>query len=84
MQVYRGLDIGTAKVTPSEMAGIAHHLIDVKNVDENYSAADFQKTARRTIEEISRRGKVPIVVGGLVYISNPYCGIISLVAKEKL
>ncbi|MBO0450872.1 tRNA (adenosine(37)-N6)-dimethylallyltransferase MiaA [Candidatus Enterococcus murrayae] len=71
MQVYRGLDIGTAKVTPSEMAGIVHHLIDVKNVDENYSAADFQKTARRTIEEISRRGKVPIVVGGTgLYIQS--------------
>lgn len=71
MQVYRGLDIGTAKVTTEEMAGIPHHLIDVRAIDENYSAADFQKAARSAIQDISRRGKLPIVVGGTgLYIQS--------------
>lgn len=71
MQVYRGLDIGTAKVTAEEMEGIPHHLIDVRDVDENYSAADFQKAARKAIQEISDRGKLPIIVGGTgLYIQS--------------
>ena len=71
MQVYRGLDIGTAKVTADEMAGIPHHLIDVRGVDESYSAADFQKSAREAIQEISQRGKIPIIVGGTgLYIQS--------------
>lgn len=71
MQVYRGLDIGTAKVTTEEMAGIPHHLIDVRGVDESYSAADFQKSARKAIQEISQRGKIPIIVGGTgLYIQS--------------
>lgn len=64
MQVYRGLDIGTAKVTSEEMEGIPHHLINVRNEDESYSAADFQTAARQAIQEITQRGKLPIVVGG--------------------
>lgn len=71
MQVYRGLDIGTAKVTEEEMAGIPHHLIDVRDIDESYSAADFQATARQAIQAISRRGKLPIIVGGTgLYIQS--------------
>lgn len=71
MQVYRGLDIGTAKVTAEEMDGIPHHLIDVRDVDERYSAADFQKAARQKIQEISQRGKLPIIVGGTgLYIQS--------------
>lgn len=71
MQVYRGLDIGTAKVTLAEMDGIPHHLIDVRDIDEKYSAADFQKAGRQAIEEISQRGKLPIVVGGTgLYIQS--------------
>ena len=71
MQVYRGLDIGTAKVTAEEMEGISHHLIDVRDVDESYSAADFQKAARKAIQEISDRGKLPIIVGGTgLYIQS--------------
>lgn len=71
MQVYRGLDIGTAKVTAEEMEGIPHHLIDVRDVDESYSAADFQKAARKAIHEISDRGKLPIIVGGTgLYIQS--------------
>ena len=71
MQVYRGLDIGTAKVTAEEMEGRPHHLIDVRDVDESYSAADFQKAARKAIQEISDRGKLPIIVGGTgLYIQS--------------
>lgn len=64
MQIYRGMDIGTAKVTKEEMQGIKHHLIDIKNPDENYSVKDFQEEVRKCIEEISSRGKLPILVGG--------------------
>lgn len=71
MQVYRGLDIGTAKVTVEEMEGIPHHLIDVRDIDERYSAADFQKAARQAIQEISQRNKLPIIVGGTgLYIQS--------------
>lgn len=71
MQVYRGLDIGTAKVTPEEMEGVPHHLINVRELDENYSVADFQVAARQTIQEITERGRLPIVVGGTgLYIQS--------------
>jgi tRNA dimethylallyltransferase len=63
-QVYRGLDIGTGKLTRDEMHGIRHHLIDVMDLGTRYSVADFQKSAYRLIEEITARGKVPIMVGG--------------------
>ena len=64
MQIYRGLDIGTAKVTCEEMEGIPHHLLDEKNPDERYSVAAFQKAVRAKIDEIIARGKLPIIVGG--------------------
>lgn len=64
MQIYRNLNIGTAKVTASEMAGIPHYLIDEREISEGYSVADFQETARDKIQEIKSRGKLPIVVGG--------------------
>lgn len=64
MQIYRGLDIGTAKITNQEMEGIPHHLLDEKSPDENYSVAQYQKTVRAKIDEISERGKLPIIVGG--------------------
>jgi tRNA dimethylallyltransferase len=71
MQVYRGLDIGTAKVTLEEQAGVLHHLIDVRDIDQSYSVADFQQAARKVIQEITDRGKVPIVVGGTgLYIQS--------------
>ncbi|MDE2021604.1 MAG: tRNA (adenosine(37)-N6)-dimethylallyltransferase MiaA [Patescibacteria group bacterium] len=63
-QIYRGLDIGTEKITPEEMRGIPHHLLDILEARENYSAGDFVLDATRLIEEISARGKLPILVGG--------------------
>lgn len=64
MQVYRKLDIGTAKITNDEMDGIPHHLIDILDVNEDYSAAEFVKSANSLIEEITKRNKLPIIVGG--------------------
>ncbi|MEW5706076.1 MAG: tRNA (adenosine(37)-N6)-dimethylallyltransferase MiaA [Actinomycetota bacterium] len=64
MQIYKGMDIGTAKVTPDEMNGIPHHLIDIISPAEPFSVAEYQKLARRIIDEISERGKIPILVGG--------------------
>jgi len=63
-QVYRGLDIGTEKITKEEMRGVPHHLIDIREVTDTYSAGDFVTDASRLIEEISSRGKLPILVGG--------------------
>ncbi|MGX7203440.1 tRNA (adenosine(37)-N6)-dimethylallyltransferase MiaA [Enterococcus plantarum] len=64
MQVYRQLDIGTAKVTEEEREGILHHLIDCRELSETYSVADFQKEGRLAIDAITEKGKLPIVVGG--------------------
>lgn len=64
MQIYRGMDIGTAKITKEEMQGIPHHLIDIKNPEENFSVAEFQLLVRAKINEIAKRGKFPIIVGG--------------------
>ncbi len=64
MQIYKSMDIGTAKVTSQEMDGIPHYLIDIKEPDENYSVKDFQDEVRKCIHDISSRGKVPIIVGG--------------------
>ena len=63
-QVYRGLDIGTEKITKKEMRGVPHHLIDIRDASETYSAGDFVADASRLIEEITARGKLPILVGG--------------------
>ena len=64
MQVYRGMDIGSAKITPAEMQGVPHHLIDVMDPREEYSAAVFQQMASAAVTEISGRGALPIVCGG--------------------
>ena len=64
MQIYKTMDIGTAKVTDDEMEGIVHHLIDVKEPTESYSVKDFQDEVRLKIKEIISRGKLPIIVGG--------------------
>ncbi|MCX5779485.1 MAG: tRNA (adenosine(37)-N6)-dimethylallyltransferase MiaA, partial [Firmicutes bacterium] len=64
MQVYRGLDLGTAKATPAERKLIPHHLIDIVEPNEDFTVADYQKRAQTTIKDISRRGRLPILVGG--------------------
>lgn len=64
MQVYRGMDIGTAKADPAERARIRHHLIDIREPNEPYSVSDFQRDARAAIADIHARGKWPFLVGG--------------------
>ncbi len=63
-QVYKGMDIGTAKATKDELATYRHHLIDIIEPNEDFSAAAFQEVARTTIEDLHERGKIPILVGG--------------------
>lgn len=64
MQVYKGLDIGTAKIKQEEMQGIPHHMLDIKDPNEEFSAADFKEHVQQYIAEITARGKLPIIVGG--------------------
>ena len=64
MQVYRKLDIGTAKITPDEMQGVVHHLINIRDINERFSVADFQSLANQNITEIAAKNKLPIIVGG--------------------
>ena len=62
--VYRGMDIGTAKPTLEERHGVPHHLIDIREIGESYSAADFAADAARLVEDIAARGRLPIIAGG--------------------
>lgn len=64
MQVYRGMDIGTAKIHTAEMQGIPHHLIDVKNPDEAFNVVVFQNLAKEALQTIYANGHIPIVAGG--------------------
>lgn len=71
MQIYKGMDIGTAKITVEEMEGIAHHLIDIREPSESFSVAEFQELVREKITDISKKGKLPIIVGGTgLYIQS--------------
>lgn len=71
MQIYKNLNIGTAKVTTEEAQGIPHHMIDICEIDEKFSVADFQKMCYDEIDKIIKRGKVPIIVGGTgLYVSS--------------
>lgn len=64
MQIYRGMDIGTDKATPQMRARVPHHLLDLKDPDEEVTVAEYQSLARSAIDDISQRGKVPLLVGG--------------------
>lgn len=71
MQIYRSMDIGTAKVTRAEMEEIPHYLLDIKDPSDSYSTAEYQVNVRRLIKEITERGKLPIIVGGTgLYIQS--------------
>ncbi len=63
-QIYRGMDIGTAKPTVEERRAICHHLIDIKDHNEDYTVADYQRDAFAAIDDIIARGKIPLLVGG--------------------
>lgn len=76
MQIYKEMNIGTAKVTKEEAQGIKHYLIDVVSPDERYTVSNFKKDAESAIEEILSKGKVPIIVGGTgLYIDSLIYGI---------
>lgn len=64
MQVYRGLNIGTAKITPEEQQNIPHYMIDIKEPDESFSVAEFQQHIRDYIQHIWNKGALPLIVGG--------------------
>ena len=71
MQIYKDLNIGTAKIKEEEKDNIPHHLFDIKNIDEEYSIYDYQKDCRNTIDYITKKGKTPILVGGTgLYIKS--------------
>ena len=82
MQIYRGLDIGTAKVTPEETRGVPHHCVDILPPEAPFSVADFTALAGRLVEEIGARGRLPILVGGTgLYVQSFLNGV--RFAEEK-
>ncbi len=82
MQIYRKMDIGTAKPSKDEMRGIPHHLIDVCDINEPFSAAKFVDLANEAIRDIASRGKLPIIAGGTgLYIDTLISGV-NLAATE--
>ena len=76
-QVYRGMDIGSAKITKKEMKGVPHHLLNVANPKSRFSVAQYQKLALKAIKDIQKRRKLPILVGGTgFYIQSVIDGIV--------
>lgn len=84
MQVYRGMDIGTAKITKEETEGIKHYLIDVLNPDEEFNVYTFQMMAKEAVAEITAKGKVPIVVGGTGFYTQALLYDIDFTESEGL
>lgn len=83
LQVYRGFDVGTAKPSPAERARIPHHLIDILDPVENYSAGEFARRARAAIDSITARGRPAILVGGSgLYLRALWSGIAPLPASD--
>jgi tRNA dimethylallyltransferase len=84
-QVFRGLDIGTAKPGGRERALVPHHLIDIRDPDESYSAGEFVRDARATMAEIHARGRVPLLVGGtMLYLRSLLRGMAELPAASLM
>ncbi len=76
MQIYKDMNIGTAKVTPEEMSGIEHYMIDFLSPEERYNVSEYKKQAEKYIEEILNKGKTPIIAGGTgLYIDSLIYGI---------
>lgn len=83
MQIYKGMDIATAKVTSEEACGIPHHLIDFLDVGENFSVSDYVNLAHKVIEEIHSRDKLPVLVGGTGLYYSSLVGNITF-SDEKI
>ena len=90
LDVYRGLNVGTAKPSESEMGGVIHHLIDVVDADKTFSVGDFKETARPIVDRLIGEGKIPVVCGGTGFYINSIIydfsygnSAANLVAREK-
>ena len=71
MQIYKGMDVGTAKVTPDEMCGIVHHMIDIVSPMENYNVSRYVEDAKPIVDSILTKGKIPVIAGGTgLYINS--------------
>ena len=76
MQIYKGLDVGTAKVTPQETCGIPHHGVDILTPEKTFSVADFTALAGEYIRDITARGHLPLLVGGTgLYVQSLLYGV---------
>lgn len=76
MQIYRKMDIGSAKISTEEMNGVIHHMIDIVNPNESFNVSDYKKSGSEIIDDIIRRGKLPIIVGGTgLYINALTCNM---------
>ena len=90
MQVYKHMDIGSAKITRSEMSGISHHLIDILEPEEEFNVVRFQKMALEEMEQIYEKGKIPLIVGGTGFYIHSFvtwagiCEIILILRKMIL
>jgi tRNA dimethylallyltransferase len=85
LQVYRGLDIGTAKPSAAERGEVPHHLIDILDPDQPFSAGDFSRLGRQAIVEIQARGRLPIIVGGSgLYLRALFDGLSPLPPRDPL
>jgi tRNA dimethylallyltransferase len=84
MQVYRYMDIGTAKPKPEELSAVPHHLVSIIDPDEDFDAAKFMKLGRKAVDDICLRGNIPVVVGGTaLYIRALISGIFNAPDKDE-
>ena len=83
VQVYRGLDIGSAKISPKDMQGVKHYLIDILNPDEQFDVAAFKRYAAGAIDEILAKGCIPIVTGGTAFYIQALLYGVDLESEEK-
>ena len=84
VQLYRGFDVGAAKTPKGEREGVAHHLLDVLSPTDKATAGDYARMARRSIQEVSRRGRLPIVVGGTgLYLRAALRGLFSGPGRDE-
>lgn len=83
MQVYRYMDVGSAKITPDEMDGVPHHLVDVLDPTEDFNIVLFQQLAKKSMEEIYSKGRIPILVGGTGFYIQAITSDIDFTQSEQ-
>src|SRR5206468_4250275 len=84
MQLYAGMDIGTAKLPPAERGGIEHHLLDVWPIGKSAAVAEYQTLARAAVGRIGARGRLPVVVGGSgLYVRGPWTASSSRASRRS-